>query len=606
MRTRIERPRRAAVLAALLGTLPALGLIQLPAAAGASGNAGGSGRDANGGTVAAKPYMGWSSWSLESTTAPGVNAAGQGGSLTEAEVLANADVMAAKLKSHGYTYVNIDAGWWMDDQWKTEYDGNGIPKADPTRFPDGIKAVADHVHKEGLKLGLYLPVGLEIADYQAGNFPIAGAPQCHTHDIVYPDLRTTNGWDSAYKIDFSNPCAQKFIDSEANRMASWGMDFLKLDGVGPGSVKSGNNYDNTTDVAAWSQALKKTGRNIQFVLSWSLDHAHVATWQQYSNGWRIDTDVECYCNSLVTWQNSVVGRWTDVIPWIADAGPGGWNNLDSLDVGVGSMDGLTDDERQSYMTLWAIEAAPLYTGDDLTKLDSYGLSLLSNDEVIAVDQAGHPARPLTQDTDQQVWYSRNPDGSLTVALFNLGTAPATVTAPFSSLGIAAGSSATVRDLWSHQSLGTMSGQFSATLPAHGSRLLTVVPSGGSLVSYEAESPTNVLSGGAAVSGCSGCSGSQKVGSLGHEGALTFTGVQAAKAGTRTVTVVYDDGDTNGRPLTYSVNGGAQTTIQAPGTGGWNTVGTLTISVPLRAGSNTITFTGPDSNTYSPDIDRIML
>jgi alpha-galactosidase len=116
----------------------------------------------------------------------------------------------------------------------------------------------------------------------------------------------------------------------------------------------------------------------------------------------------------------------------------------------------------------------------------------------------------------------------------------------------------------------------------------------------------VLSGGAAVGGCSGCSGSQKVGSLGHEGTLTFTGVQAAKAGSRTITVVYDDGDTNGRPLTYSANGGPQTTIQAPGTGGWNTVGTLTITVPLQAGANTITFTGPDSTTYSPDIDRIML
>ena len=84
------------------------------------------------------------------------------------------------------------------------------------------------------------------------------------------------------------------------------------------------------------------------------------------------------------------------------------------------MDGLTDAERQSYMTLWAIEAAPLYSGDDLTKLDSYGLSLLTNYEVIAVDQAGNPAKPVSQRTDQQVWYARNSDGSYTVALFNLG------------------------------------------------------------------------------------------------------------------------------------------------------------------------------------------
>jgi hypothetical protein len=251
-----------------------------------------------------------------------------------------------------------------------------------------------------------------------------------------------------------------------------------------------------------------------------------------------------------------------------------------------------------------MQAAPLYTGDDLTKLDDYGLSLLGNDEVIAVDQAGVPARPLTQDSDQQVWYSRNADGSLNVALFNLGTAPATVTAPFASLGVSG--SATVRDLWAHQDLGSLSGQFSATLPAHGSRLLKVVPAGGSQVSYEAESPSNILSGGAAVTGCGGCSGSRKVGNLGHEGSLTFTGVKAGTSGPHTITLVYDDGDTNGRPLTYSANGGPETTIQAPGTGGWNTVGTLKITLPLQAGDNTITFTGPDSNTYSPDIDRIMV
>ena len=135
------------------------------------------------------------------------------------------------------------------------------------------------------------------------------------------------------------------------------------------------------------------------VISWSLDHDFVSTWQQYSNGARIDTDVECYCNSLVTWNNSLKQRFTDVVPWISNARPGYWNNLDSLDVGVGSMDGLSNDERQTYMTLWAIEAAPLYSGDDLTKLDSYGLSLLTNKDVIAIDQAGNAAKPVAQSSN---------------------------------------------------------------------------------------------------------------------------------------------------------------------------------------------------------------
>ena len=100
----------------------------------------------------------------------------------------------------------------------------------------------------------------------------------------------------------------------------------------------------------------------------------------------------------MTWNNSVKGRWNDVVQWIDDAGPGYWNNLDALNVGVGAMDGITDAERQSYATLWAIESAPLYSGDDLTKLDAYGLSLLTNDEVIAVNQAGNPAKPVDQNS----------------------------------------------------------------------------------------------------------------------------------------------------------------------------------------------------------------
>jgi hypothetical protein len=123
--------------------------------------------------------------------------------------------------------------------------------------------------------------------------------------------------------------------------------------------------------------------------------------------------------------------------------------------------------------LWAIEAAPLYSGDDLTQLDSYGLSLLTNSEVIAVDQAGNPAKPVSQHTNQQVWYARNSDGSYTVALFNLDSAPAAVTANWSDLGITG--PAAVRDLWSHSNLGDFAWSFGANLPAHGSRLLRITP-----------------------------------------------------------------------------------------------------------------------------------
>lgn len=415
--------------------------------------------------IAEKPYMGWSSWSLQATNYPGVNPNGPASWLTEANVVKQADVMAAKLRKHGYTYVNVDAGW------NKEFDEYARPVVDPAKFPRGMKWLGDYVHRKGLKLGSYLAVGLNVLAYQDGAAMIYGT-DCHTRDIVYPDLRTTNGWDQAYKIDFTKPCAQAYIDSVVDLLASWGVDLLKLDGVGPGSFRGGENYDNTEDVKAYRKALDQTGRPIEFLISWALSPTKVDVWQANTNGWRVDTDVECYCDTLVTWNNSVKQRWNDVVQWIPHAGPGRWNNLDSLNVGNAEMDGLNEAERLSYTTLWAIESSPLYLGDDLTTLDDYGLSLITNDEVIAINQAGRPAKPLSQATRQQVWFSRQADGSYVVALFNLDDVPKRVTASWADLGIAG--KASVRDIWNRRNLGSTDG-ISTVVTTHGTQLLRVTP-----------------------------------------------------------------------------------------------------------------------------------
>ncbi|MGV9564056.1 alpha-galactosidase D [Streptomyces sp. NPDC003480] len=553
-------------------------------------------------TVAARPYMGWSSWSMQSSKYPGLNPDGDYSYLTEANVLKQTDALATKLRPYGYSYVNVDAGWWRDKAWKPEYDAYARQQADPDRFPHGMKAVADHIHAKGLKAGIYLPVGLEKEAYGDGKTPIADAPGCTTADIVHADLRTTNGWDSAYQLDFSRPCAQRYIDSQARLLAGWGYDFLKLDGVGPGSGKSGDQYDNVADVAAWQKAIAATGRPMHLEISWSLDRGHAADWKKYSNGWRIDTDVECYCNTLVSWENSVDDRFDDAPAWSRHAGPGGWNDLDSLDVGNGAMDGLTKAERQTYATLWAIAKSPLYTGDDLTRLDSYGLSLLTDREVIAVDQsAAPPARPVTPADDQQVWASRNPDGSYTVALFNLAAAPAAVTADWAALGFTG--KAAVRDLWNHDNLGTYKNKVTEALPAHGSRLFTVTPHGSALATtaYEAESPANTLGGNASVADCSACSGAHKVGNLYLGGTLRFNDIVAGKAGTYQVRIAYVSGDA--RKAAVSANGNGATTHAFPSTGDWGTVETVTVPITLKAGANTITFDSGGSG-YAPDIDRI--
>lgn len=417
--------------------------------------------------IAAKPYMGWSSWSLQATNYPGVNPDGPASWLNEKNVLQQADVLAARFKKHGYNHINVDAGWLGS------FDEYGRPVADAKKFPRGMKWLGDYVHGKGLKYGSYLAVGLDLKAYNDGKTPIYNAPGCTTKDIVYPDLRKTNGWEMAYKMNFDNPCSQKYIDSLAQVIAGYGVDFLKLDGVGPGSFKGGERFDNTSDVKAWNIALKRTGRPIEFLISWALSHRQADVWKANTNGWRVDTDVECYCPTLVTWNNSVKQRWNDVVQWIDDAGPGRWNNLDSLNVGNGEMDGITEAERRSYMTLWAISNSPLYLGDDLTKIDDFGYRLITNDEVIAINQAGIPARPVDQFSDQQVWYARNADGSFTVALFNLGSKPAAVTADFAQLGI--NGTAKVRDVWERKDIGQAKGSFGADLPVHGTKLLKITP-----------------------------------------------------------------------------------------------------------------------------------
>ncbi len=400
--------------------------------------------------LAQTPLMGWSSWSSIRSNP------------SEATIKAQAQAMASTLKSYGYSYINLDDFWYLNPA--TSVDQYGRWSVDTSRFPDGMAATASYVHSLGLKFGIYLTPGIPVAAVRQ-NTPIQGTSY-HAADIANTSKYETNynfGNNVMYYINYSKPGAQAFINSWADELASWGVDFLKIDGVGDADI---------ADIQAWSTALKQSGRDIYFSLSNSLDVNNVSIWQQNANGWRISGDVECYCSTLVTW-NSVSSRFSIVPRWVGDGGPGGWNDLDSLDVGNGSRDGLSNDERQSYMTLWAIEAAPLSIGDNLTSLDSYGLSLLTNTEVIAVDQAGYQAHPISQASSQQVWFARNGDGSYTVALFNLGSSTATVSVNWSSLGFSG--SASVRDLWSHSNLGTISNSFSATLNTHASRLLKVTP-----------------------------------------------------------------------------------------------------------------------------------
>ena len=415
---------------------------------------------ADGGKAASgPPLLGWSSWSNTWNT--------HGKKLSADYVKAQADVMAAKLKPSGYVYINLDDGW------SKGFDEHGRLQADPQRFPGGIAALAAYVHGKGLKLGIYLTPGLRVEAWQ-GNGTVAGT-NISLQAIADPGQagntqKNTPG--KAYHIDFTKPGAKEYIQSYADLLASWGVDYIKMDFVGPGGGNT--KADTREDIRQWQAALKKTGRPIWLELSNSLSIGNIDVWEASANGWRIEGDVEAYnrTNSLqLTHWAKVALRFNDAPKWAAFAGPGGWNDLDSVEIGNGDNDGLTPDERQSVMTLWAISCSPIILGADLTKLDDGDLKLLTNPEVLAVDQAGHVATPLDQKSPQQVWRVKNPDGSYTVALFNLDAAAGKVEIKWSDLGTAA--NASVRDLWTRQDLGKFAESYSATLAPHACQLIQV-------------------------------------------------------------------------------------------------------------------------------------
>jgi hypothetical protein len=386
--------------------------------------------------------------------------------ITAAQLKAQSDAMHKKLQPYGFEYINIDAAW------NGGVDQYGRPVPSKTLYPDGLQDVIDHIHANGQKVGLYSIPGISDAVLEA-NYPVYGHPECRTGDLAVVPHQQGDYWGFGHRIDMTKPCAQKYIDSIADLFAEWGVDFLKYDSVTPGSGKSDLSLDARDEVKGWSQALARHG--IWFELSWALDINYADYWKQWANGWRVDWDVECYCpgEALTAWPN-ISRLFPRVADWWRHGGPGGWNDLDSLNVGNGTMDGLTKDERRTAATLWAVSAAPFYVGNDMTKLDSYGLELLTNREVIAVNQAGRPAQPVSTKTNRQVWYSLNADSSYTVALFNLGTTEANMTVNWADLGL--DGAGKVRDLWAKKDLGQFASSYTAaTVPPHGARLFKVTP-----------------------------------------------------------------------------------------------------------------------------------
>ncbi|MEU0570721.1 CBM35 domain-containing protein [Nonomuraea sp. NPDC005983] len=562
----------------------ALGALVLGATALAASPATATPANASDNGLSIRPAMGWSSWSFVRRWPD------------ETKIKAQADALVSSgLAAHGYVYLNLDDFYQKCDANGFQVDGFGRWAVDTAKFPSGIKALADYVHGKGLKFGFYVTPGIA-KNAVTANKPIEGTSY-HAQDIADTSQTHKNyNCKNMYRLNYSHPGAQAFINSWANQMASWGVDYLKIDGVDATTV---------ADVEAWDKALRQTGRPINFALSNNLPIAQATTWKRLANSWRTQGDVECYCGPgpngsgfpLTDWSH-VSSRFNSAASWQQYAGPGGWNDYDSLEVGNGDQVGLTADQRRAHMTHWAMIASPLLLGTDLTALTSTDLAMLTNDRLIAVDQDGVAAQRIVNSGVNQVWRKREANGDYIVALYNTGTSgDSTVSVTWSQVGFTG--PADVINLWSGASEGSVASSYSATLRPGETRLIRARPTA-TTPHYEAESAT--ISQGAVESNHAGFSGTGFVNYDNVTGSYVEFTVNAAQAGDATVTLRYANGTTTNRPMTIEANG-TGVTRDFNGTGNWDTWATATLTLPLVAGANTIRATATTVNG-GPNLDYI--
>lgn len=415
-------------------------------------------------TWAATPPMGWNSWDSFGTT------------LTEAQAKAQADAMAAQLLPHGWNIFTVDIQWYepaakghdyrKDAKLAMDAHGRLVPAVE--KFPSaadsaGFKPLADYVHSKGLKFGIHLMRGIPRQAVRE-NTPVLGT-EARAADIAITS--STCKWNpDMFGVDATKPAGQAYYDSLFALYASWGVDFVKVDDLS-------RPYDavQLAEVEAIRRAIDKTGRPI--VLSTSpgetpLDRgAHVAA---HANLWRISDDF---------WDKwpELLAQFKRLHDWTPHRAAGSWPDADMLPLGIisfGRKTRFTPDEQRTMMTLWSIARSPLILGSDLTRLDDFTLSLITNDEVLAVNQNSSGNRQLFRTPEGLIAWTADIPGKpgKYLAVFNTTAAPAAVAVKIEELGIS-GDSVSVRDLWARKDLAATGPVFAPEIPAHGSALYLI-------------------------------------------------------------------------------------------------------------------------------------
>jgi alpha-galactosidase len=370
--------------------------------------------------LALTPPMGWNSWNKFACD------------VSEDMIRSMADAMVKSgMKDAGYEYVNID------DCWQVSRDASGNIVADPQRFPHGMKAVGDYIHSLGLKFGVYS---------DAGSKTCAGRPGGLGHEY-----------------------------QDALRYAAWGVDYLKYDWCNTTTQDAKASYANIR------AALDASGRAIVLsICEWGTAKPWLWGKEVGGNLWRTTGDISDKWAGQAKWpdgsccSNGMLAIVDQQVGLQSYAGPGHWNDPDMLEVGNG---GMSDNEYRAHFSLWAMLAAPLIAGNDLRDMRPEIHDILTNKEVIAVDQdsLGREGERVWKNGDLEVWAKQLRDGSRAVILLNRGSVEAEISANWEDLGYPSRVSASVRDLWQHKDLGKFTGKFSAPVTSHGVVMVTVRP-----------------------------------------------------------------------------------------------------------------------------------
>jgi alpha-galactosidase len=375
-------------------------------------------------TLSAPPAKAWDN-GLALTPPMGWNSWNKFGcNVSEDLIRGMADAMVSSgMKDAGYQYVVID------DCWQVSRDANGNIVVDAQRFPSGMKALADYIHAKGLKFGIYSDAGTQTC---------AGRPGGQGHEY-----------------------------QDALQYAAWGVDYLKYDWCHTGKANAEATY------AIMHDALKTAGRPIVFSLCEWGTHQPWLWAKDVGNLWRTTGDIsDCWsCKKDQLGFVQIVDLQDGLEIY---TGPGHWNDPDMLEVGNGGMNAT---EYRSHFSFWCLLASPLIAGNDLKNMTPEIKEILTNPEVIAVNQdaLGMQGRRVRKSGDSDVWARQLKDGSRAVVLFNRGAAEAEISVSWEELGYPAHLSAGVRDLWLKKDLGKFTGTFSAKVASHGVVMVKVAP-----------------------------------------------------------------------------------------------------------------------------------